>query len=71
MYARAAGYGSGRSLTETPPLSDTELTTIQKITDSVLYYSRAVDTTLIMPLNAIATEQTAATKKTKPQQANS
>jgi hypothetical protein len=55
MYARAAGCGSGRSLTETPPLPDTEFTTIQKITDSVLYYSRAVDTTLIMPLNAIAT----------------
>jgi hypothetical protein len=50
---------------ETPPLSDTECTTIQKITGSVLYYYRAVDTTVIMPLNDIATEQTTATKKTK------
>jgi hypothetical protein len=40
-----------------------------KITGSVLYYSRAVDPKVIMPLNDIATEQTTATKKT-PQQAN-
>jgi hypothetical protein len=56
---------------ETPPLSDTECTTIQKNTGSVLYYSREVDPTVIMPLNDIATEQTTATKKQKPQQANS
>jgi hypothetical protein len=46
---------------ETPPLSDTECTIIQKSTGSVLYYSREVDPTVIMPLNDIATEQTTAT----------
>jgi hypothetical protein len=50
---------------ETPTLSDTECTTIQKITGYVLHYSRAVDPTVIIPLNDIATEKTTATKKTK------
>jgi hypothetical protein len=50
---------------ETPLLSDKQCTTIQKITGSVLYYSRSVDPTVIMPLNDIATEQTTATEKTK------
>jgi hypothetical protein len=55
---------------ETPPLSDKQCTSIQKCTGSVLYYSRAVDPRVIMPLNDIATEQTTATKKQKPRQAN-
>jgi hypothetical protein len=50
---------------EAPPLSDTECTAIQKITGSVLYYSRAVYTTVLMTLNDIATEQTTATEKNK------
>jgi hypothetical protein len=37
----------------------------QKNTGSVLYYSRVVDTTVLMALNDIATEQKAATEKTK------
>jgi hypothetical protein len=48
-----------------PPLSDKQCTTIQKITSSVLYYSRAVDPTVIMPLDDIATEHTRAKEKTK------
>jgi hypothetical protein len=35
-----------------------------KNTGSVLYYSMAVDTTVIMPLNDITTEQTKTTEKT-------
>jgi hypothetical protein len=35
--------------------------TIQKVTGSVLYYARAVDPTVLMPLNDISTEQTKAT----------
>jgi hypothetical protein len=50
---------------ETPLLSDKQCTTIQKITGSVLYYYRAVDPTVSMPLNDIATEQTTAPEKTK------
>jgi hypothetical protein len=38
---------------------------IQKVTGSVLYYARAVDPTLFMPLNDIAMEQTKATEKTQ------
>jgi hypothetical protein len=48
-----------------PPLLDKQCTTIQKITGSVLYYSRAVDPTVLMPLNDIAKEKTRATEKTK------
>jgi hypothetical protein len=48
-----------------PPLTAKQCTEIQKITGSVLYYSRAVDPTDLMALNDIATEQTAATEKTK------
>jgi hypothetical protein len=50
---------------ETPLLSAKQCTTIQRITVSVLYYSRAVDPTVLMPLNDIATEQTTATEKTQ------
>jgi hypothetical protein len=49
----------------TPPLTSQQCLTIQKVTGSVLYYARAVDPTVIMPLNDIATEQTKATAKTQ------
>jgi hypothetical protein len=48
-----------------PPLTATQCTEIQKITGSVLYYSRAVDPTVLVALNDISTEQTTATEKTK------
>jgi hypothetical protein len=50
---------------ETPPLTVQQCLTIQKVTGSVLYYARAVDPTVLMPLNDIATEQTKATGKTQ------
>jgi hypothetical protein len=46
---------------ETPPLAAKECLTVQKVTGSVLYYARAVDPTVLMPLNDIATEQPKAT----------
>jgi hypothetical protein len=48
---------------ETPPLTTQQCLTIQKVTGSVLYYARAVDPTVLMPLNDIATEQTKAAEK--------
>jgi hypothetical protein len=48
---------------ETPPLTAQRCLTIQKVTGSVLYYARAVDPTVLIPLNDIATEQTKATEK--------
>jgi hypothetical protein len=45
----------------TPLLSAKKCTNIQKITGSVLYYAKAVDPTVLMPLDDIATEQTKAT----------
>jgi hypothetical protein len=50
---------------ETPSLTAKQCLTIQKVTASVLYYARAVDPTVLMPLNDIATEQTKATEKTQ------
>jgi hypothetical protein len=48
-----------------PPLTAKQCLTIQKVTGSVLYYARAVDPTVLMPLNDISTEQTKATEKTQ------
>jgi hypothetical protein len=50
---------------ETPPLTAKQCLTIQKVTGSVLYYARAVDPTVLMPLNDVTTEQTKATEKTQ------
>jgi hypothetical protein len=61
-------YGAKTQYTtkdETPPLTAQQCLTIQKVTGSVLYYARAVDPTVLMPLNDIATEQTKATEKTQ------
>jgi hypothetical protein len=51
---------------ETPPLTAQRCLTIQKVTGSVLYYARALDPTVLMPLNDIETEQTKATEKRRP-----
>jgi hypothetical protein len=50
---------------ETPPLTVKQFLTIQKVTGSILYYARAVDPTVLMPINDIAMEQTKATEKTQ------
>jgi hypothetical protein len=50
---------------ETPPLTAKQYFTIQKVIVSVLYYVRAVDPTVLMPLNDIATEQAKATEKNR------
>jgi hypothetical protein len=56
----------GMSLLSTAPkLNMPQSLTIQKVTGSILYYARAVDTTVLMPLNDIATEQTKAKEKTQ------
>jgi hypothetical protein len=50
---------------ETPPLRAKQCLNIQKVTGSLLYYARAVDRSISMPLNYISTEQTKATEKTQ------
>jgi hypothetical protein len=50
---------------ETPLITAQQCLTIQKVTGSVLYCARAVDPTVLMPLNDIATEQTKETEKTQ------
>jgi hypothetical protein len=61
-------YGAKTQYTtqdETHPLTAKQCLNIQKVTGSVLYYARAVDPTVLMPLNEIATEKTKATEKTQ------
>jgi hypothetical protein len=50
---------------ETPPLTAQQCLTIQKVTGSVFYYAIAVNPTVLMPHNDIATDQNKATEKTQ------
>jgi hypothetical protein len=61
-YSAKTQYATGD---ETPPLISQQCLTIQNVTGSVLYYARAVDPTVLMPLNDLATEQTKVTEKTQ------
>jgi hypothetical protein len=55
VYGAKTQYAT---LDETPPLTAKQCLKIQKVTGSVFYYARAVESTVLMPLNFIATEQT-------------
>jgi hypothetical protein len=50
--------------TTSPALSNKDLHKLQQLTGTLLYYSRAVDPTLIMPINILASEQSRATELT-------
>jgi hypothetical protein len=50
--------------TISPALSDKDVNKLQQLTGTLLYYSRAVDPTLIMPINVLASEQSKATEVT-------
>jgi hypothetical protein len=45
-------------------LSAKDLNKLQQIKGALLYYARAFDPTLIMPINVLASEQTKATSDT-------
>jgi hypothetical protein len=47
-----------------PALSSKDVNRLQQLTGKLLYYARAVDPTLIMPINELAYEQTKATADT-------
>jgi hypothetical protein len=47
-----------------PALSDIDINKLQQLTGTLLYYSRAVDPTLIMPINVLASEQSNTTAVT-------
>jgi hypothetical protein len=47
-----------------PPLSDADIKHIQRIIGSILYYSRAVNLTVLMALSMIASEQSKGTQHT-------
>jgi hypothetical protein len=50
--------------TTSPALSDKGVNKLQQFTGKLLYYTRAVDPTLIMPINVLASEQSRATAVT-------
>jgi hypothetical protein len=50
--------------TTSPTLSDKDVNKLQQLTDTLVYYARAVDTTLIMPINLLASEKSRATAVT-------
>jgi hypothetical protein len=47
---------------ETPTITSKQCLNIQQVTGSILYYARALDPTVLMPFNDIATEKTKATE---------
>jgi hypothetical protein len=55
---------------DTPPLMAKQCLNIQKVTGSVLYYARAVNPTVFMPINDISMEQKNPRREPKPQQIN-
>jgi hypothetical protein len=50
--------------TPSPAISDKDVDKLQQLTGTLLYYARAVDTTLIMSINVLASEQSNATEVT-------
>jgi hypothetical protein len=50
--------------TTSPALSDKDVKKLQQLTGTLFYYARAVDPTLIMPINVLASEQSNATEVT-------
>jgi hypothetical protein len=51
-------------ITTSPALSDKDVNKLQQLTGTLLYYARAVDPILIMPINVLASEQSNATEVT-------
>jgi hypothetical protein len=47
--------------TISPTLSDKYINKLQQLTGTLLYYARAVDTTLIISINVLASEKSKAT----------
>jgi hypothetical protein len=50
--------------TPSPTISYKDVNKLQQLTGTLLYYARAVDPTLIMPINVLASEQSNATELT-------
>jgi hypothetical protein len=50
--------------TSSPALSDKDVNKLQHLTGTLLYYARAVDPTLITPINVLVSEQSNATEVT-------
>jgi hypothetical protein len=51
--------------TPSPVLSDKDVNKLQQLTGTLLYYERAIDPTLIMPIKVLASEQSNATEVTE------
>jgi hypothetical protein len=57
--------------TTSPALYDKDVNKLQHLTGTLLYYDRAVDPTLIMPINVLASEQSKSTAAQQTKLSNS
>jgi hypothetical protein len=55
---------------DSPALPPKDVTRLQQLGGTLLYYARAVDPTLIMPVNVLTSEQTKATDATAEKLSN-
>jgi hypothetical protein len=62
IYGTKTQYVEDKTIS--PALSDKDVNKLQQPTGTLLYYARAVDPTLIMPINVLASEQSKATEVT-------
>jgi hypothetical protein len=62
IYGTKTQFASDETIS--PALSDKDVNKLQQLTGTLLYYARAADPTLIMPINVLASEQSRATEVT-------
>jgi hypothetical protein len=62
IYGAKAQFVNDETIS--PALSDRDVNKLQQLTGTLLYYARAVDPTLIMPINVLASGQSKATEVT-------
>jgi hypothetical protein len=62
IYGAKTQFMTGE--TSNPVLSDKDENKLEQLTGTLLYYDRAVDPTLIMPINVLTSEQSKATDVT-------
>ena len=68
MYGRKIQYA--KKLDESPRLTQEDTRFIQQVTGTFLYYARAVDSTMLVALSAIAAQQANPTEETMRKRSN-
>jgi hypothetical protein len=63
QYGAKAQYATNEDIS--PPLTSKKAKYMQEVAGTLLYYARAVDSTILLALSAIATKQANPTEKTR------